>query len=108
MSDPVLVVPWPSIMVDMPNLFSPLPSAGEIVLDSPLCGELIKEMEELEDNSQSFSDDTFNLLYLPDFQESSISFNSSATLGAYVYKTHMNTAHTTLKLHFKCWYVYCI
>ncbi|XP_034169206.2 peroxisome proliferator-activated receptor alpha a isoform X1 [Pangasianodon hypophthalmus] len=76
MSDPVLAVPWPSTMVDVPNPFSPLPSAGEIVLDSPLCGELIKEIEEFEDISRSFSDDTFNLLYLPDIQES----NSSASL----------------------------
>lgn len=97
MSDPVLAVPWPSTMVDIPSPFSPLPSAGEIVLDSPLCGDLIKEMEELEDISRSFSDDTFNLLYLPDFQESSTSSNSSATFGTYVFNTHPYTAHT--KMH---------
>lgn len=60
---------------------------GEIVLDSPLCGELIKEMEEIEDISRSFSDETFNFPYLPDFQESSTSSNSSATLGIYLYNT---------------------
>lgn len=92
----MLAVPWPSTMVDMPNPFSPLPSAGEVVLDSPLCGDLIKEMEELEDISRSFNDDTFNMLYLPDFQESSTSSNSSATLGTYVYNTHPNTSHINI------------
>lgn len=96
MSDPVLAVPWFSTMVDMPNLFNPLTSAGEVVLDSPLCGELIKEMEELEDISRSFNDDTFDLLHLPDFQESSTSSNSSATLGNYMYNTHPNTAHMSI------------
>ncbi|XP_027007010.1 peroxisome proliferator-activated receptor alpha a isoform X2 [Tachysurus fulvidraco] len=80
MSDSVLAVPWPRTMVDVPNPFNPLPSVGEIGLDSPLCGDLIKEMEELEDISRSFSDDPFNMIYLPDIQESSTSSNSSATL----------------------------
>ncbi|TSK13244.1 Peroxisome proliferator-activated receptor alpha [Bagarius yarrelli] len=80
MSDSMLAVPWPSTTVDLPNPFSPLPSAGEIGLDSPLCGDLIKEMEDFEDISRSFSDDAFNMLYLPDIQESSTSSNSSATV----------------------------
>lgn len=87
----MLAVPWPSTMVDISNPFSPLPIVGEIVLDSPLCGELMKDMEELEDISRSFSDDTFDMLYLPDFQESSISSSNSTVPGTYLDSTHQFT-----------------
>ncbi|KAG9280339.1 peroxisome proliferator-activated receptor alpha [Astyanax mexicanus] len=64
-------------MVDVPSLFSPLSPVGESVLDSPLCGELIMNMEELEDITCSLSEDPFNLLYMPDWQSSSTSSESS-------------------------------
>ncbi|XP_036433403.1 peroxisome proliferator-activated receptor alpha a [Colossoma macropomum] len=67
-------------MVDVPSLFSPLSPVGDPVLDSPLYGELIMNMEELEDISCSLNDDTLNLLYLPDCQGTNTSPESSITL----------------------------
>ncbi|XP_072529261.1 peroxisome proliferator-activated receptor alpha a isoform X2 [Salminus brasiliensis] len=67
-------------MVDMPSLFSPLSPVGESVLDSPLCGELIMNLEELEDITCSLSEDPFSLLYMPDWQSSSTSSESSTVL----------------------------
>uniref|UniRef100_A0A671MQG3 Peroxisome proliferator-activated receptor alpha-like n=1 Tax=Sinocyclocheilus anshuiensis TaxID=1608454 RepID=A0A671MQG3_9TELE len=54
----------------MPSLYSPLCPLGDPILDSPLCGELIGDMEVLEDISQSLSDDTFNSLHVLDYQSS--------------------------------------
>lgn len=61
-------LPWSSAMVDMPSLYSPLSPLGDPVLDSPLCGELIGDMEVLEDISQSLSDDAFNSFHVLDYQ----------------------------------------
>ncbi|XP_066525442.1 peroxisome proliferator-activated receptor alpha a isoform X3 [Hoplias malabaricus] len=67
-------------MVDVPSLFSPLSPGRDSVLDSPMYAELMMNIEELEDISCSLSEDTFNLLYLPDCQGSSTSPESSSTL----------------------------
>ncbi|KAL6460021.1 hypothetical protein MHYP_G00317800 [Metynnis hypsauchen] len=67
-------------MVDVSSLFSPLSPVGDPVLDSTLYGELIMNMEELEDISCSLNDDTLNLLYLPDCQGTNTSPESSITL----------------------------
>ncbi|XP_062852101.1 LOW QUALITY PROTEIN: peroxisome proliferator-activated receptor alpha a [Trichomycterus rosablanca] len=79
MNDPVLAVPWCSTMVEMPSPFGPLSPVENTLLDSPLCGELIKDVE-LEDISRSFSDDAFKLLYLPDFDKSSTRSSSPVNL----------------------------
>uniref|UniRef100_A0A671MY22 Peroxisome proliferator-activated receptor alpha n=1 Tax=Sinocyclocheilus anshuiensis TaxID=1608454 RepID=A0A671MY22_9TELE len=67
-------------MVDMPSLYSPLCPLGDPILDSPLCGELIGDMEVLEDISQSLSDDTFNSLHVLDYQSSNTAADSSTVL----------------------------
>uniref|UniRef100_A0A671L2F4 Nuclear receptor domain-containing protein n=1 Tax=Sinocyclocheilus anshuiensis TaxID=1608454 RepID=A0A671L2F4_9TELE len=64
-------------MVDMPSLYSPLSPLGDPILDSPLCGELIGDMEVLEDISQSLSDDTFNSLHVLDYQSNNTAADSS-------------------------------
>lgn len=84
MNDPVLAVPWYSTMVEMPSPFGPLSPVEDSLLNSPLCGELIRDVE-LDDISRSFSDDAFKLLYLPDFDKSSTSSNSSANLGTHIH-----------------------
>lgn len=68
-------------MVDMPSLYSPLSPLGDPILDSPLCGELIGDMEVLEDISQSLSDDAFNSLHVLDSQSSTTAADSSTVLG---------------------------
>ncbi|XP_016390427.1 peroxisome proliferator-activated receptor alpha-like [Sinocyclocheilus rhinocerous] len=73
-------LPWSSAMVDMPSLYSPLSPLGDPILDSPLCGELIGDMEVLEDISQSLSDDTFNSLHVPDYQSNNTTADSSTGL----------------------------
>ncbi len=55
--------------------------AGDPILDSPLCGELIGDMEVLEDISQSLSDDTFNSLHVLDYQSNNTAADSSTGLG---------------------------
>ncbi len=74
-------LPWSSAMVDMPSLYSPLSPLGDPILDSPLCGELIGDMEVLEDISQSLSDDTFNSLQVLDYQSNNSAADSSTGLG---------------------------
>uniref|UniRef100_A0A671MRV5 Peroxisome proliferator-activated receptor alpha n=1 Tax=Sinocyclocheilus anshuiensis TaxID=1608454 RepID=A0A671MRV5_9TELE len=64
----------------MPSLYSPLCPLGDPILDSPLCGELIGDMEVLEDISQSLSDDTFNSLHVLDYQSSNTAADSSTVL----------------------------
>ncbi|XP_059361281.1 peroxisome proliferator-activated receptor alpha a [Carassius carassius] len=73
-------LPWSSAMVDMPSLYSPSSPQGDPILDSPLCGELIGDMEVLEDISQSLSDDTFNSFHVLDYQSSNTAADSSAVL----------------------------
>ncbi|XP_076861063.1 peroxisome proliferator-activated receptor alpha a [Brachyhypopomus gauderio] len=57
-------------MVDVPGPFSPWSPVGDSVLDSPLYGELIKDMGELDDISRTLCNDAFSLLNLPDYQGS--------------------------------------
>ncbi|KAL0195530.1 hypothetical protein M9458_009102, partial [Cirrhinus mrigala] len=64
----------------MPSLYSPLSPLGDPILDSPLCGELIGDMEVLEDISQSLSDDTFNSFHVLDYQNSNSTADSSTVL----------------------------
>ncbi|KAM4615325.1 peroxisome proliferator-activated receptor alpha-like isoform 1-T1 [Polymixia lowei] len=53
-------------MVDMPgDPYSPPSPLGESILDSPLCGDL---MEDLEDISQSIGDDTLGSFDFPEYQ----------------------------------------
>ncbi|XP_028809969.1 peroxisome proliferator-activated receptor alpha-like [Denticeps clupeoides] len=46
-------------MVDMPGLYSPSSSLGDAVLDSPLCGDLMQHMDELEDLAGCIGDNAF-------------------------------------------------
>ncbi|XP_042597231.1 peroxisome proliferator-activated receptor alpha-like [Cyprinus carpio] len=73
-------LPWSSAMVDMPSLYSPSSPLGDPILDSPLYGELIGDMEVLEDISQSLSDDAFNSLHVLDSQSSTTAADSSTVL----------------------------
>lgn len=70
-------------MVDMPSLYSPSSPLGDPMLDSPLCGELIGDMQDLEEISQSLSEDTLSML---DFQSSDTALDNSTSLGT----THEN------------------
>lgn len=73
-------LPWSSAMVDMPSLYSHLSPLGDPILDSPLYGELIGDMEVLEDISQSLSDDTFNFHVL-EYQSCNTLVDDSTVLG---------------------------
>lgn len=68
-------------MVDMPSLYSPSSPLGDPIFDSPLCGELIGDMEVLEDISQSLSDDNFNSLHVLDYQSCNTVVDGSTPLG---------------------------
>ncbi|XP_056603456.1 peroxisome proliferator-activated receptor alpha a [Triplophysa dalaica] len=67
-------------MVDMPSLYSPLSPLGDTMLDSPLCGELIGDIQDLEEISQSLSEDTLSSLHVLDFQSSDTALDSSTGL----------------------------
>ncbi|XP_030623201.1 peroxisome proliferator-activated receptor alpha a isoform X2 [Chanos chanos] len=64
-------------MVDLASPSSPLSPLGDTILDSPLCGELIQDMEGLEDISHSIDSDAFSYLHLPDHLSSSLSSEST-------------------------------
>lgn len=68
-------------MVDMPSLYSPLSPLGDTMLDSPLCGELIGDIQDLEEISQSLSEDTLSSLHMLDFQSSDTALDNSTGLG---------------------------
>lgn len=64
-------------MVDMPSLYSPSSPLGDPMLDSPLCGELIGDIQDLDEISQSLSEDTLSML---DFQSSDTALDNSTGL----------------------------
>uniref|UniRef100_UPI003AAC9098 peroxisome proliferator-activated receptor alpha a isoform X3 n=1 Tax=Centroberyx gerrardi TaxID=166262 RepID=UPI003AAC9098 len=65
-------------MVDMPGgPYSPLSPMGDSLLDSPLCGDL---MEDLQDISQSIGDDTLGSFDFPEYQSTGSGSESSITL----------------------------
>ena len=72
---------WSTTMVDMPSPYSPSSPVGDSVLGSPLCGDLIQDMEELEDLSQSIEEDTFNSFDVHEHKSSSTGSECSTALG---------------------------
>lgn len=57
-------------MVDLPSRYSP-PSPLEVpVLGSPLCGDLIRDIDDLQDLSQSIEDDALSSFDVPEYQSS--------------------------------------
>ncbi|KAG5267219.1 hypothetical protein AALO_G00219300 [Alosa alosa] len=66
-------------MVDMPSPYSPS-SIGDSVLVSPLCGDLIQDLGELEDLSQSVEDDSFNSFDIHEHKSSSTGSECSTAL----------------------------
>lgn len=72
-------------MVDMPSPYSPS-STGDSVLVSPLCGDLIQDMEELEDLSRSMEDDAFNTFL--ENKSSSTGSECSTALGKCTVSVH--------------------
>lgn len=87
-------------MVDMPSLYSPSSPLGDPIMYSPLCGELIGDMQVLEDISQSLSDDTFHSLHMLDYQNCDTAVDSSSILGrAYRHtNAHFRTNFATFNL----------
>ncbi|XP_010885449.2 peroxisome proliferator-activated receptor alpha a [Esox lucius] len=71
-------------MVDIPLSYSPPSHLGESLLDSPLCGGLITDMDDLEDLSQSIEDDTLSSFDLyPEYCTTGPGSENSITLDTF-------------------------
>lgn len=70
-------------MVDMESHYHPPSPLEDSVLDSPLCADddFMGGMEELQDISQSISDDALSSFDVPEYQSSSNGSEGSTVLG---------------------------
>lgn len=66
-------------MVDMESHYSPPSPLEESVLGSPLCGDFIGSMEDLQDISQSIDDDALSTFDVPEYQSSSLGSGSESS-----------------------------
>ncbi|XP_064174879.1 peroxisome proliferator-activated receptor alpha-like [Anguilla rostrata] len=66
-------------MVDMQSQFGPPSPLEDSVLGSPLCGDLIGGMDDLQDISQSMEDDGIGSFDLPGYQSSSFGSGSDSS-----------------------------
>ncbi|XP_012697941.2 peroxisome proliferator-activated receptor alpha b [Clupea harengus] len=66
-------------MVDMESHYSPPSPLEESVLGSPLCGDFIGSMEDLQDISQSIDDDALSSFGVPEYQSSSLGSGSESS-----------------------------
>ncbi|XP_028813528.1 peroxisome proliferator-activated receptor alpha b [Denticeps clupeoides] len=66
-------------MVDMESYYNPPSPLEDSVLDSPLCGDFIGGMEDLQDISQSIDDDTLSTFDVPEYHSSSLGSSSESS-----------------------------
>lgn len=72
-----------TVMVDMESHYHPPSPLEDSVLGSPLCADddIMGNMEELQDISQSIDNDTLSSLDVPEYQPSSNGSEGSTVLG---------------------------
>ncbi|KAG5274050.1 hypothetical protein AALO_G00158600 [Alosa alosa] len=66
-------------MVDMESHYCPPSPLEESVLGSPLCGDFIGSIEDLQDISQSIDDDALSSFDVPEYQSSSLGSGSESS-----------------------------